>query len=91
VLSSLKIFPIQLEDNNLIALAKMPSTPLSENLPKIKLWEFFYSEWRGLRLNSAFGATGAGKNQKSLPRVECTILLPCNAGYEIVQVSVVGT
>jgi hypothetical protein len=47
VLSSLKIFPIQLEDNNLIALAKMPSTPLSENLPKIKLWEFFYSEWRG--------------------------------------------
>ena len=48
VLSSLKIFPIQLEDNNLIALAKMPSTPLSENLPKIKLWEFFYSEWRDL-------------------------------------------
>jgi hypothetical protein len=38
-----------------------------------------------------FGVTGAGKNQKSLPRVECTIPLPCNAGYEIVQVSVVGT
>ena len=37
-----------LEDNNLIALAKMPSTPLSENLPKIKLWEFFYGEWRAL-------------------------------------------
>ena len=36
-------------------------------------------------------ATGAGKNQKSLPRVKCTIPLPCNAGYEIVQVSVVGT
>jgi hypothetical protein len=35
----------------------------------------------------------ARKNQKSLPRVECTIplLLLCNAGYEIVQVSVVGT
>ena len=30
----------------MIALAKMPSTPLSENLPKIKLWEFFYGEWR---------------------------------------------
>ena len=39
----------------------------------------------------AFGATGAGKNQKSLPRVECTIPLLCNTGYELVQVSVVGT
>jgi hypothetical protein len=26
----LTIFPLQLEDNNLMALAKMPSTPLSE-------------------------------------------------------------
>jgi hypothetical protein len=56
---------------------------------------FFLSSWVGgavARASAwAFGATGAGKNQKSLPRVECTIPLPCNAGYEIVPVSVVGT
>jgi len=56
VLSSRKISPLRREDNNSTARANMPSTPLSENLPKIQLWEFFYGEWGAYDSLKKFGA-----------------------------------